>query len=95
MLTKIFDIKADPGLIKKDAVPTGSTNDMQKFHTSLMSGGDFTLKVDGVIPTLRLCDDLEGHDTPVLFEVASTLATKAILGTRFIDKHVRCIERDQ
>lgn len=49
MLTVVFNTEPGPNFISKDKLPTGSTHDMQMFHTSMRKAENYTLKVDGVI----------------------------------------------
>lgn len=90
--TAILDTELGPHMSSKDDLSRESIRDRPTFYTSLQTANVSTSKVDDIV---RLWVSLGGHINMDINTVVHTLTAKAVLGTAFIDKHVRCIEPDR
>lgn len=87
--TATFDTRTGQNLIREDVLPPDSQKCIKTFKTPLRSARDMTFSVKGV---LRLQVDVGEKFFSTIFEIASVPASEAILGTAFIDEHIKSIE---
>lgn len=86
MLVGLSETGTGRNVTRRDALPTISTDDMRRDRTSLGSAGGSVVGAHGAI---QQWIDPERYDFFVLFGAVSTLETKIIIATDFVNKYAR------